>query len=314
MNPIRFLHRFLAAGLLLTVLALPRCLEAQLRETDLSLLRTEESRLHGLARQMINGPMTDTRVHALQQFIPQLVKTLKTPYSYSYPFDSLKEISIQYPRDSSFRIFTWALQESLGQYRFYGALQLKTRDGTLKLFPFFDNSAYTLDPTDTITSNKAWIGALYYRILETYYRGKPTYTLFGWQGSSYLSNKKLLDILSFRKGRPVFGAPKFVFARQGKSPQVQNRFILEYKSDGNASLNYDPRLQEIVYDHLVSINGQPQKKFTLVPDGTYEGFKWIAGRWVHENSVFPQTRGKTPVPQPMEFKNRLLPPTGAAGN
>lgn len=295
-------------------LVLPNRLKAQLTHPELATLHSHEIHLQTLAHQMISSPMTEDRVNALRQFIPELVETLKTPYSFEYPFDSLAEISIQYPQDSSFRIFTWALQENLGEYRFYGALQRREANGHLKLFPFFDNSAYTQDPADTITSSKAWIGALYYRILETYYQGKPTYTLFGWQGSTYLSNKKLLDILSFHEGQPVFGAPKFVFPQTSSTPKVQNRFILEYKSDGNASLNYDPQLQEIVYDHLVSINGQPLKKYTLVPDGTYEGFKWSHGRWVHESSVFPQTRGKTPVPQPMEFKNRLLPSAGTSGS
>jgi hypothetical protein len=34
-------------------------------------------------------------------------------------------------------------------------------------------------------------------------------------------------------------------------------------------------------DHLISETDEPEKKFTYVPDGDYEAFRWQNGQWVH---------------------------------
>jgi hypothetical protein len=47
---------------------------------------------------------------------------------------------------------------------------------------------------------------------------------------------------------------------------------------------------------------EPLKKWTYIPDGDYEGFKWKNGRWVHVEKVFNQITelGKEPVPLPVK--------------
>ncbi len=57
----------------------------------------------------------------------------------------------------------------------------------------------------------------------------------------------------------------------------------------------------IIMEHLVSESGQPTKLYTLVPDGDYEGFKWINGKWAYVSKVFNEVTplGKSPVPQPI---------------
>lgn len=271
-----------------------------------SALHAREDSLSIFAAQMVNALDATTRYEACMEFIPHLVHALEIPYSFRYPFDSLKEISIEYPPDSSFRIFTWAITTNSGiSYRFYGTLQMNTPDGKLKLFPFFDNTRYTQD-LDTITSNKAWIGALYYRILENKRKGKNLYTLFGWHGINFESNQKVLDVLSFQDGVPVFGAPVFDFSRDSVPGKTRNRFMLIYSKNGEVGLNYDPDTEMIIYDHLVSLTGKPEEKYTLVPDGTYEGFKWQGGSWVHLSRIFNTVSEKPPVPEPMKFKKNIL--------
>lgn len=277
---------------------------AQLK--NISQLRAKEDSLVTFAGQMINALDGNERYDACMQFIPHLVKALEIPYSFHYPFDSLREISILYPPDSTFRIFSWGLTTNNGiTYRFYGALQMNTPDGKLKLFPFFDNTQFTQD-LDTITSNKAWIGALYYRILANQRSGKTIYTLFGWHGYNFKSNQKLLDVLSFQDGKPVFGAPVFDFSQDSVPGTTRNRFLLIYSRNGEVGLNYDQDEKLIVYDHLVSLNGKPEEKYNLVPDGTYEGFKWQHGRWVHLSRIFHTVSAKPPIPQPMDFKKDIM--------
>lgn len=270
------------------------------------LLEKRSDSLKIFAYAMVNDFDAEERYKACMELIPHLVNTLKVPYSFNYPFDSLKEVSIVYPEDSSFRIFTWAFTPNNEMsYRFFGALQMRTKNGELKLFPFFDNSEYIHD-LDTITSNKAWIGALYYNIVTTKSKGETYYTLFGWHGYNFRSNEKLLDVLTFRDGEPVFGAPVFNMSSSNAPGDVKNRFILIYKRNGNLGLNYDPDKKMIIFDHLTSLTGKPEEKYTLVPDGTYEGFKWQHGYWMHISKVFHNTSKRPPLPAPINFGKDIL--------
>ena len=105
------------------------------------------------------------RFQADSAFIRNFVKALKTPYSFYYPFDSVQNISKLYAPDSSFRIFTWQVMKDYSYYRQRGAIQMRTADGSLKLFPLFDASEFTKSPTDSIRTNNNWNGAIYYNCL-----------------------------------------------------------------------------------------------------------------------------------------------------
>ncbi len=278
---------------------------AQLSATGREKLMQEQDSLQKMSFDMINASMSQDRQKANDQFIPALVEALKIKYSYDFPFDSLKQVSILYDKDSTFRIFTWAISQSDIHYRFYGALQMNTRDGKLRLFPFFDNTMY-IHNQDTITDNKSWLGALYYNMVETKEKGQDLYTLMGWCGFSFRTNKKVLDVLTFKDGHPVFGAPVFNFENDSVDRRIENRFFLEYRRDGNAGMNYNPNLNMIIYDHLTSLKKDTADKATLVPDGTYEGFKWEKGYWMHVPKVFHDTLAKPPIPNPLEFRKNII--------
>ncbi|NLR62855.1 hypothetical protein HGH92_00930 [Chitinophaga varians] len=271
-------------------------------------LRKDQDTLQQLSREIFAGKGDAGREAATEQFIPALVRALKTPYSFRFPFDSLRTVSIQYPQDSSFRIFTWALERETGFYRHYGAIQMNTPDGQLKLFPLFDISDYITN-TDTIAGNKAWYGCLYYNIVQRHYFNQEYYTLFGWDANNPRSQKKLVEMLTFKKGTPVFGGPFFSYAEDSVPKPTRNRFILEYKKESTATLNYNKELDMIVFDHLISETNEPAKKYTYVSDMDYEGFKWKGGKWTHVNKIFhdaiPLGKG-APVPQPLDQKKKSM--------
>jgi hypothetical protein len=61
----------------------------------------------------------------------------------------------------------------------------------------------------------------------------------------------------------------------------------------------------IIFEHLESESSEPTKKWTFIPDGDYEGFKWKNGKWIHVNKVFNQVtpEGKEPIPNPIKDLN-----------
>jgi hypothetical protein len=169
-----------------------------------------------------------------------------------------------------------------------GAIQMKTADGSLKLFPLFDASMFTAKPTDSVRTKKNWIGAIYYKIILKEYKGKKYYTLLGFDDFSVASNRKWMEVLSFdESGEPVFGGQVITFKDDtAKVKPVLNRFSLEYKKEARTTFNYNPELDMIIYDHLISETEQPERKESYIPDGDFEGFKWQNGQWVHVDQVF----------------------------
>ncbi len=277
--------------------------KAQLTADNFKLLKSQEDSLAYYSHQMIFDSFAENRFHYDSVFIRKLVQSLKTPYSFQYPYDSVVTVSHLYAPDSSFRIFTWQIQRDESYYHQEGAIQIKTKDGSLKLFPLFDVSDYTSAPTDSIRTNKNWIGAIYYNIILKEYKGKKYYTLFGYDDNDMSSTRKWLEVLTFNaNGQPVFGGNYFDYKDDElKAPQPVDRFLLEYEKDARARMVYDSDLNVIVFDHLISESNEPQKKYTLIPDGDYEGFKWQNGKWEHVDKLFNQALkdGQAPLPQPL---------------
>ena len=277
--------------------------------TTLSYLKKKEDSLVQLGRQIVEAEDAAIRFRADSQFTRILVRSLRVPNSFYFPFDSLITISRVYAPDSTFRIFTWQVSRDADLHRRHGAIQMRTTDGTLKLFPLIDRSIIIKNQEDTVTNHEWWIGAIYYKILKNSYNNKNYYTLLGYDENSIRSTKKRIEILSFdTKGNPVFGGPFFTFENDTIQKPIQTRYTIEYKKNGNARIVYDDELDMIIYDHLISESNEPAKKYTYIPDGDYEGFKWVKGKWQHIEKVFNQKLedGQAPVVKPVTEKK--IPP------
>ena len=250
-----------------------------------SLLAKEDS-LKELSRKMVFSESAADRFRSDSVFIRTFVRALRTPQSFYFPFDSLS-ISKLYAPDSSFRIFTWQMKKDEYVLLQKGAIQMRTRDGSLKLYPLFDNSMFTSKLNDSLRSAQNWIGAIYYRIVKKSHNGKNYYTLLGFDDFSVNSNKKWMDILHFdNNGEPQFGGQLISFRNDSIKRPTLARFSIEYKKEAKTFFNYDPELDMIIVDHLISETDEPEKKFTYVPDGDYEAFKWENGQWVHIDKLF----------------------------
>jgi hypothetical protein len=248
-----------------------------------SILAEAEKVLAASAFAILNAEDTEDRLRADSFFTRQLVQALRIPHSFHYGFDSLKTISRLYAPDSSFRIITWQLMKDFSYYRYKGAIQMNTKDGSLKLIPLYDGADFTENPYDSIRTNQNWIGAVYYNIIQKEYNNKKYYTLLGYDENDARSTKKWIEVLHFDlEGKPLFGGKFFNYPNDNNKPkQPVSRFCLEFKKQANAKLNYDVKLDRIVFVKLISESNEPNKKHTLVPYGTVEGFKWEYGRWVY---------------------------------
>ncbi len=282
-----------------------------LSNSGLRILQQKEDSLKSYARQIIQGINSDDRFTADSMFTRMLVRALKTPHSFSYPFDSLETISRLYSPDSFFRIFTWQLVIPTingNTIRQHGAIQMKTYDGSLKLYPLIDKSDVTINVADTIGNNYGWIGAIYYRIIQKRSGNQNYYTLLGYDENTISTSRKIIEVLNFLNDEPTFGGRYFSYEEDTLFKTSHSRYIMEFKKEAGPRLTYDEDLDLIIVEHLVSESNEPKKKWTLVGDGDYEGFKWKAGKWVHVEKVFNYVtpQGQAPVPNPVRDQSGNL--------
>lgn len=149
------------------------------------------------------------RMASCKLLITKLVSALKIENSFYYPFSQLKTVSIQYPPDSSFRIFTWQLFVNDNEYRYYGAIQMNNKE--LKLIPLIDRSMNIKEPESEIVGNDKWYGGIYYRILplKRLLALNTFYLDMMHLNSGSKENSSMYYHLTM-PGRASFGAPVFV--------------------------------------------------------------------------------------------------------
>jgi len=270
---------------------------------DLQLLKGYENDMVLITDSMYNAPILDLRSVYCEQLARMLVRALKVPNSFEYPFEKLGErINIIMPDDKAFRIFNWTMLHTEVTLRYYGAIQMNSPQ--LKLYPLID-AAMEIGKSfdDSVLTGDRWFGALYYRIMTHEEKGMKYYTLFGVNKGNVISTRKVMDFLSFTPQGPVFGAPVFQVRELDGTFSMKHRFVLEYKKEVNSSLNWDNERKLVVFDRLISQVNDPNRKYTYVPSGQYDGLRWREGRWIWVDDLIPiqdMKDGDAPAPKPVK--------------
>ncbi len=269
--------------------------------SQLSAIEILEDSLVHFADSMYNTAMDEPRIEASYLFIRTFKQFIKTPQSYQHPCNKLKDkITILQTPDRKLKIYNWEVQRGPIEKRYYAVIQLQ--DGSF--IPLVDVSEQIIrGAEDSVLSGTRWYGALYYQVIQQDIAGQPIYFIMGWNGSTMNSEKKIVEAFGFdSKGRGIFGAPVFNIIERGKRKQV-NRFILEYQKGSKVSMRYDEDFKQIVFDHCESQIGDPAKKYTYSPDGTYDGLIWDGQSWkMNENVIQIDIRenGNAPVDKPIK--------------
>ncbi len=246
---------------------------------------------------MLEDSIGDHRFAACHKILPMLKSSLAAENSFYFKFSNLKTISVQYPADSTFRIFTWQLFVDDSTYRYFGALQMGGKSG--KLYPFNDASDGLRDERFEALTPDNWYGALYYRITELGRGDEKKYLLYGFDAYRFFEKRKVLDVLTFRDGEPVFGAPVFNRSIASARGVPEMRLILTYSAETNVRLNFDEEYKMILFDHLIAEQSPFESGTTSVPDGSYEGFKIKDGKLEYVSKVFNDKQDEAPRPAPV---------------
>ena len=172
----------------------------------------------------------------------------------------------------------------------------------LKLHRLLDRPGNPINIETTELNSEQWLGAVYYNIYQFETPDGPQYLLFGFDGKSFFSKRKVLDVLKFRNGKPFFGSPVFVKQTENQPSIIQTRLVLNYSAESSVKLNYDLHLEMVIFDHLTQQPSPfPGEDFTYIPDGTYEGYQLKNGIWEYQEKIFDHKyeMNEFPVPEPI---------------
>ncbi len=297
MRPLLFLTFALALFLVEKTTAQPKKAMPTISKKDLGKLTDIGDSLQILGKTMLTDSVGDHRFAACHAILPLLKSALEIENSFQFKFPATKTISIQYPSDSSFRIFTWQLFVDDSTYKYYGGIQTAGKE--TEFYPLNDRSDDLADERFEALSPEKWYGALYYRITELDGREGKKYLLYGFDAYRFFEKRKILDVLTFRDGKPVFGAPVFNRSIASARGVPEMRLILTYFAETNVSLNFDEQYGMILFDHLIPAQNPFEGGTTNVPDGSYEGFKIKNGKLEYITKVFNDSQEEAPRPVPV---------------
>jgi len=223
---------------------------------------------------------TDNEKDSLNTIIVEyFYNSLKQQNSFEYPYSAIKKIGNIYSEDKKVRLITWNIKYKNGEYKYFGFIQhVNKKKNSIDTWMFVDESAIMPNPEKLDLYHNHWYGALYYQIVEVKNGSKKYYTLIGWDGNNYLSQKKVIDILYFSgNGKPKFGKKLF---KIDKEHRKDKRIIFEYNSQIVMAVQYDKRYKKIILDHLRPEPKSMKGQFEFyVTDGSYDALDFFEGKW-----------------------------------
>ena len=247
-------------------------------------LADDELRLYYQFERMYALQDDDQRMQLNDSILFGFESVLSSYGSFDYAFDSLKRIGRKYSPDQKFRIINWNIPWQDRTHTYYGFIQIPLKnEKRCEVIHLIDQSHEIEEPESAVLDAGTWFGVLYYDILLKKSFGQKYYTLLGFDFNDRFSNKKVIDVLTFENGLPLFGKPIFETEQGGDR---QHRLIYEYAPDVVMALRYDPRFKMIVLDHLSPIEPVFEGNFKFyAPDFSYDGYKFKKGIWLYQPDI-----------------------------
>ncbi len=263
--------------ILILILLFTRVFYSFSQGADTLLIQKYEEILGGFFEEISNSSNDFERERINNLIVDSMEQVLSIERSFSYNFDSLKNVGKIISPDNKLRIFTWNLPYINGTHKYFGFMQYyPADDNKFLLYKLVDCSDSYESPENLILNDTSWLGALYYEIIENKYNDFTYYTLLGFDFNSLLTAKKIIEVLYFKDNKkPVFGNAIFNYR-----DKLHNRIIFEYSAKVTMSLKYNTDLKMIVFDHLSPSKPSYTGHYMYYgPDFSYDGFEFKNGIW-----------------------------------
>ncbi len=222
--------------------------------------------------------------------------------SFYYPFDTLKNlITCMYSDDMVCRIINWNIPRPDASYVYFGYVQhFDKKRQKLTITKLIDCHTTINNAENVVLQPDKWYGALYYEIVPTLVDKKEiVYVLIGWEGYSLRANRKIIDVMRFKEGKPYFGYEIFQ-TPLGK----KRRIVFTFNYRAKMKLNWDKNVGMIVFDKLEPIPTMPPDvEGNMAPTMLFDGFMWEDNVWKYQSDIDikPQKKRKQKI-KPYPYK------------
>ncbi len=250
------------------------------QDDNIQIIDNKQDSIKNLMQKIITIKNTNEKLKYGDTIANIFKSALEQEGSWDYQFDSLKtSISILKSDDNKVKIYTWSIFFDDRTFKYYGFVQ--TKNSEISVFFLDDKSDEIKNVENKNLDHNEWFGAIYYKILKVKNGKNTSYTLLGWDGNNNLSQKKIIEGLSFsKKGEPQFGSSFEIDKKR------TNRVIFEYNKQANMILRYDDKYKMIIFDHLspaeYKYTGLPQY---YGPDFSYDALFYEKGKWNYLSDV-----------------------------
>lgn len=210
---------------------------------DKALMADYQQQLQALFEDVYNAPTDNQRYHANESAVNLFQEALAQDNSFKWQWDFGSRVSVLTSSDKKFRIFTWPVVNDEGEYECFGLVQaMDEKNDEYVVTVLNDKSQTIVNRQEDILSPENWFGAVYQEIITTTYDGKTFYTLLGWSGVDYLTQRKVIEPVVFKSGRgvPQFGQNVF------KKERNYRRVVLEYTHDAMVNLRFEEQFVRTV--------------------------------------------------------------------
>lgn len=215
------------------------CLSAQ----DKTLMANYQTEMLQLFDQVYSAPTDNQRYLASETAVKLLTQALAVENSIRWQWDFGNKVSVLTSPDKKFRIFTWPVVNDAGEYECFGLVQaLNERTKEYDVYELHDRSDDIINRQEEILSPDRWYGAVYQELIVTTHENRTYYTLLGWNGVDNMTERKIIEPISFKSGgsHPQFGQNLF-----RKEPNLR-RVVLEYTNTAMVTLRYEEQYVRLV--------------------------------------------------------------------
>ncbi len=263
----------------------------------LLLAQPSEATLAQLGQSYLVAQNDSLRIERSRVFADSLWSFLSFPQHFAQDLPQVRNLSVQYPEDRTFALYTWTVPLSTGQFLFHGILWNPSwKDQPRVVLEDFGDSEAA--PYQWLRDGQ-FVGGLCYDIITTKYRGEKQYTLLLFRPGR-IHHTKIVDavVLGNQSRKLRFG--NRVFNIRSNSDEVYQkrpyRIWFRYNSSVTAAVRWEDRHRGIICDHLSP--SKPSLKgfwYAYGPDFSYDRLQWKKGQW-HLDEAYPLIRNIQQAP------------------
>ena len=199
----------------------------------------------------VAGAATDNeRYHASEDAVELLGQALDEEQSERWQWELPRTVSVLTSPDGKFRVFSWAVVRDNGEYECFGAVQFyNDHDEEFQYQILHDKSDELVNREESLLSADNWLGAIYQELIQTSAGDRTYYTLLGWTGVDFLTDRRVIEPVTLRGGVPQFGAPLF------RRERNLRRLVMEYREGAAVQLAYEEQTVQQVTRERVKVSG-----------------------------------------------------------